>query len=345
MVRRYVTTVCLGPVQTAHKVPEVSSETKNEKQNWRAIEPHWSDIRKFRPGANGAQSTWSIVWNQKRKPELKSYWASLVRYQKLRGSNGPDTSGLFFPFFFFNAKPLFYLKYLSDLWDNPAKRKIAWARFSEKSHRAHWPVAVFGLCWVALGCSCCVRDWTALFVPFFVLFQMMFHIIFESFVPALHFYQKAKSSSWFSYNISDNTADHFFAVCTGPHRSKFCRKCPLFLFLSSKQILSKMVEKMEVEAVDVVCRVEFPDFSFFSFIWKWSNSARFPTFAPAGEKSTTADPSLGRWPATINCFFSDRTAYLVPSRALRRAGLPSCASQQKSDGHQLPCGGPLMEQP
>ena len=29
-----------------------------------------------------------------------------------------------------------------------------------------------------------------------------------------------------------------------------------------------MVEKMEVEAVDVVCRVEFPDFSFFSFIWK-----------------------------------------------------------------------------
>ena len=33
----------------------------------------------------------------------------------------------------------------------------------------------------------------------------------------------------------------------------------------------------------------------------------------------------------------------VPSLALRRAGLPSCASQQKSDGHQLPCGGPLPE--
>ena len=26
--------------------------------------------------------------------------------------------------------------------------------------------------WVLLGCSCCVRDWTALFAPFFVLFQI-----------------------------------------------------------------------------------------------------------------------------------------------------------------------------
>ena len=50
--------------------------------------------------------------------------------------------------------------------------------------------------------------------------------------------------------------------------------------------------------------------------------------------STRADLSLGRWPATITCFF-DRTAYSVPSLAFRRAGLPSCASQQKSDGHQL----------
>ena len=31
------------------------------------------------------------------------------------------------------------------------------------------------------------------------------------------------------------------------------------------------------------------------------------------------------------------------SLALRRAGLPSCASQPKSDGHQLACGEPLLE--
>ena len=59
-------------------------------------------------------------------------------------------------------------------------------------------------------------------------------------------------------------------------------------------------------------------------------------------KSTAGDLSLGRWPATIACF-SDCTAYSAPSLALRRAGLPSCVSQQKSDGHQLPCGGPLPE--
>ena len=58
---------------------------------------------------------------------------------------------------------------------------------------------------------------------------------------------------------------------------------------------------------------------------------------------TRADLMLGRWPATNTCLFSGRTAYTVPSLALRRAGLPSCASQPKSDGHQLPCGGPLPE--
>ena len=58
---------------------------------------------------------------------------------------------------------------------------------------------------------------------------------------------------------------------------------------------------------------------------------------------TRADLSLGRWPASITCFFSDRTAYSVPSLAFRRAGFPSCASQQKSDGYHLPCGGPLPE--
>ena len=44
---------------------------------------------------------------------------------------------------------------------------------------------------------------------------------------------------------------------------------------------------------------------------------------------------LGRWPATNTCLFSGRTAYTVPSLALRRAGLPSCASQPKSDGHHV----------
>ena len=62
-----------------------------------------------------------------------------------------------------------------------------------------------------------------------------------------------------------------------------------------------------------------------------------------GKNGTRADLSLGRWPAAIPCFFSDRTAFSVKSLTFRRAGLPSCASQQKSDGHQLPCGEPLPE--
>ena len=76
--------------------------------------------------------------------------------------------------------------------------------------------------------------------------------------------------------------------------------------------------------------------------WKAKNSS-LSNFCPSRRKSTSADPSLGCWPATITCFFSDRTAYSVPPLALRRAGLPSCASKQKSDGHQLPYGGPLPE--
>ena len=66
-------------------------------------------------------------------------------------------------------------------------------------------------------------------------------------------------------------------------------------------------------------------------------------FCLSRRNSTRADLSLGRWRATITCSFSDRRAYSVPSPAPRRAGLPSCASQHKSDGHQLTCGGPLPE--
>ena len=58
-----------------------------------------------------------------------------------------------------------------------------------------------------------------------------------------------------------------------------------------------------------------------------------------GKNGTRADLSLGRWPAAIPCFFSDRTAFSVKSLTFRRAGLPSCASQQK----RLPCGQPLPE--
>ena len=59
--------------------------------------------------------------------------------------------------------------------------------------------------------------------------------------------------------------------------------------------------------------------------------------------STRADLSLGRWLATNTCFFRGRAAYSVPSLALGRAGLPSCASQPKNDGNKLPCGGPLPD--
>ena len=74
-----------------------------------------------------------------------------------------------------------------------------------------------------------------------------------------------------------------------------------------------------------------------------TTSSPLSNFRPSRRNSTRADLSLGRWPATNTCFFSRRTAYTIPSLALRRAGLPSCASQLKSDGHQLPCGGPLPE--
>ena len=58
--------------------------------------------------------------------------------------------------------------------------------------------------------------------------------------------------------------------------------------------------------------------------WKAKNSS-LSNFCPSRRKSTSADPSLGCWPATITCFFSDRKAYSIPSLALRRAGLPSFA--------------------
>ena len=64
---------------------------------------------------------------------------------------------------------------------------------------------------------------------------------------------------------------------------------------------------------------------------------------PCEGDSTAANLSLGGWPATNTCFLSGRITYTVPSLALRRADLPSCTSQPKSDGHQLPCGGPLPE--
>ena len=33
----------MGPIQTTLNLSKKISETKNKKQNWRAIEPHWSD--------------------------------------------------------------------------------------------------------------------------------------------------------------------------------------------------------------------------------------------------------------------------------------------------------------
>ena len=64
-----------------------------------------------------------------------------------------------------------------------------------------------------------------------------------------------------------------------------------------------------------------------------TTSSSLSNLCPSRRKGRTTDRSLGRWPATITCFFSDRTVYSVPSLALRRAVLTSCASQQKGDGH------------
>ena len=81
-------------------------------------------------------------------------------------------------------KHLFYLKkYL--IWDNAAKRNI------KKGDTGHTGLFWY---WAAFGCSCCTRDLTVLFVPFLGLLQIILQIFFASFVPKLHFYQKAKGS-------------------------------------------------------------------------------------------------------------------------------------------------------
>ena len=66
-----------------------------------------------------------------------------------------------------------------------------------------------------------------------------------------------------------------------------------------------------------------------------------PGVTEIAQELAGADLPLSRWPATITYFLSDRTAYSAPSSALRRVGLPGCASRHKSDGHQLLFIGPL----
>ena len=91
-------------------------------------------IAPLRPGTNDPKIIWNIIWNQKRKAELKSNWASSVRQQKL-ALRDPHTSVLFFHFFKMpKAFILFEILILSDygIRDNTAKRNIR--------HRAHWAV-------------------------------------------------------------------------------------------------------------------------------------------------------------------------------------------------------------
>ena len=86
----------------------------------------------------------------------------------------PDISGLFVLFC------IYFIRKLIWSWDNTAKRNI------DTGHTGlFW-------CWAVFGCSFCVRDWTALFVPFFGLFQIIFRIIFASFVPKLLFLSKSE---------------------------------------------------------------------------------------------------------------------------------------------------------
>ena len=81
-----------------------------------------------------------------------------------------------------------------------------------------------------------------------------------------------------------------------------------------------------------------------------TSTARFLTSTPLACRFFSvkmAQEPTYRWVAgrllSLASSMIAQPARSVPSLALRRAGLPSCASQQKSDGHQLPCGGPLPE--
>ena len=69
-----------------------------------------------------------------------------------------------------------------------------------------------------------MRDLAALFVPFFGLFQIIFPIIFASFVPKRHFYRKTKGSWWFS----DNSSEKNCVVCTGPKLVDRIKSFPVF---------------------------------------------------------------------------------------------------------------------
>ena len=65
-------------------------------------------VRRLGPGTNDAKIIWKIVWNQKRKAELKSDWAPLVRLQKQAWEIPIPLDYCFF--FFLMPKHLFYQK-------------------------------------------------------------------------------------------------------------------------------------------------------------------------------------------------------------------------------------------
>ena len=132
----------------------------------------------IRPVTNDAKIIWKIIWNQKRKAELKSKWTPLVRSEKLAWEI-PIPLDYFFDFF--NAKGFILCEKLSDYG-------ITRPRGTSRE-TGHTGLLWY---WAVFGCSCCIRDLTALFVPFFGLFQIIFQVIFASFVPKVHFLSKSK---------------------------------------------------------------------------------------------------------------------------------------------------------
>ena len=106
---------------------------------------------------------------------------------------------MIFFFIFFYCRSMYFI--WTILW--------LWGQEEHKRDTGHTGLFLY---WAVFGCSCCIRDWTALLVPFFGLFQIalinfctactqtafviqklkalgdfqiIFNIIFASFVPDL----------------------------------------------------------------------------------------------------------------------------------------------------------------
>ena len=91
-----------------------------------------------RLGTNDAKIIWKIIWSQKRKAELKSNWAPLVRWQKQAWE---IPMPLYYFSVLFYCRSIYFIWKITWSWDNTAKRNT-------KRRRAHWAVLGLGCVWL-----------------------------------------------------------------------------------------------------------------------------------------------------------------------------------------------------